>query len=110
MTSFDAAPTGATALELARETANRVISDFTSGKVDRVFVAYNEFKSAMSQVTRVKQLLPVVPETPDKAAEKSTAIVATGAQAGGAGHAPAGELKEKCFGVSVSKLLPVEGL
>ena len=62
VTSFDGAPTGATALELARETANRVIADFTSGKVDRVFVAYNEFKSAMSQVTRVRQLLPVVPE------------------------------------------------
>jgi F-type H+-transporting ATPase subunit gamma len=62
VTSFDNAPTGATALELARETANRVIADFTSGKVDRVFVVYNEFKSAISQVTRVKQLLPVVPE------------------------------------------------
>ncbi|HET7500805.1 MAG TPA: ATP synthase F1 subunit gamma [Kofleriaceae bacterium] len=62
VTSFDAAPTGATALELARETANRVIDDFTSGKVDRVFVAYNEFKSSISQITRVKQLLPVVPE------------------------------------------------
>jgi F-type H+-transporting ATPase subunit gamma len=62
VTSFDGAPTGATALELARETANRVIADFTSGKVDRVFVVYNEFKSAISQITRVKQLLPVVPE------------------------------------------------
>jgi F-type H+-transporting ATPase subunit gamma len=71
VTSFDAAPTGATALELARETANRVISDFTSGKVDRVYVVYNEFKSAMSQATRVKQLLPVVPE-------KVTALVPSG--------------------------------
>ena len=71
ITSFDAAPTGATALELARETANRVIADFTAGKVDRVFVAYNEFKSAISQITRVKQLLPVVPE-------KVTAIVPAG--------------------------------
>ncbi|MBX3159270.1 MAG: ATP synthase F1 subunit gamma [Deltaproteobacteria bacterium] len=62
ITSFDAAPTGANALELARETANRIIDDFTTGKVDRVFVVYNEFKSAMTQVTRVRQLLPVVPE------------------------------------------------
>src|SRR5882724_4179141 len=76
VTSFDAAPTGATALELARETANREIDDFTAGKVDRVFVVYNEFKSAISQVTRVKQLLPVVPE-------KVTALTTT------AGHAPA---------------------
>lgn len=63
ITSFDPSPTGATALETARETANRVIDDFTSGKVDRVFVVYNEFRSAVSQVTRVKQLLPVIPES-----------------------------------------------
>lgn len=60
--SFDPAPTGATALASARETANRIIADFTDGKVDRVFVVYNEFKSAISQIVRVKQLLPVVPE------------------------------------------------
>ena len=74
VTSFDGAPTGATALELARETANRVISDFTLGKVDRVYVVYNEFKSAISQITRVKQLLPVVPEKP----EKGSALVPVG--------------------------------
>jgi F-type H+-transporting ATPase subunit gamma len=83
VTSFDAGPTGPTALDLARETANRVIDDFTSGKVDRVFIVYNEFKSAISQITRVKQLLPVVPET-----TKSTALVASG---GAAAHAPAAE-------------------
>jgi F-type H+-transporting ATPase subunit gamma len=62
ITSFDPAPTGATALQTARETANRIIDDFTAGKVDRVFVVYNEFRSAISQVVRVKQVLPVVPE------------------------------------------------
>lgn len=60
--SFDPAPTGATALASARETANRIIADFEARKVDRVFVVYNEFRSAISQVVRVKQLLPVVPE------------------------------------------------
>jgi F-type H+-transporting ATPase subunit gamma len=74
VTSFDGAPTGATALALARETANRVIADFTAGKVDRVYVAYNEFKSAISQITRVKQLLPVVAEKP----EKGSALVPAG--------------------------------
>jgi F-type H+-transporting ATPase subunit gamma len=83
VTSFDGAPTGATALELARETANRVIADFTSGKVDRVFVVYNEFKSAISQITRVKQILPVVPE---KVVDKATALATT---AGGHGAAAA---------------------
>jgi F-type H+-transporting ATPase subunit gamma len=62
VTSHDAAPTGATALDLAREIANRVIDDFKTGKVDRVFVVYNEFKSAITQTTRVKQILPIVPE------------------------------------------------
>ena len=60
--SFDPSPTGATALASAHETANRIIADFEAGKVDRVFVVYNEFRSAISQVVRVKQLLPIVPE------------------------------------------------
>lgn len=67
ITSFDPSPTGATALETARETANRIIDDFTSGKVDRVFLVYNEFRSAISQVVTVKQVLPVVPEKTSEA-------------------------------------------
>ncbi|MDB4960902.1 MAG: synthase gamma subunit [Myxococcales bacterium] len=62
ITSFDGAPTGATALDTAREMANRVIDDFKAGKLDRVFVVYNEFKNAGSQAVKVKQILPVVPE------------------------------------------------
>jgi F-type H+-transporting ATPase subunit gamma len=71
ITSFDPAPTGPTALQTARETANRIVDDFTSGKVDRVFVVYNEFKSAISQIVRVKQVLPVVPEKDAVAPEGS---------------------------------------
>jgi F-type H+-transporting ATPase subunit gamma len=63
--SFDAAPTAATALATARDTANRVIDDFTHGKVDRVYLAYNEFKNACTNIVRVVQLLPVVPEKND---------------------------------------------
>lgn len=59
--SFDLAPTSANALQMARETANRVIDDFMAGKVDKVFLAYNEFKGAGSQVVRVIQILPVSP-------------------------------------------------
>jgi F-type H+-transporting ATPase subunit gamma len=81
ISSYDAAPTGANALEVARETANRVIADFQAGKVDRVFIAYNEFKSAISQTTRVKQILPVVPE-------KTTAIVTKDAHAPATDSAP----------------------
>ncbi len=67
ISSFDPAPTGATALDVARETSTRIIEDFKANKVDRVYVVYNEFKSAISQVVRVKQILPVVPEKLDDA-------------------------------------------
>src|SRR4051812_4995858 len=62
ISSYDAAPTGANALEVAREIANRVVDDFSTGKVDRVYVVYNEFKNAASQAVRVRQVLPVVTE------------------------------------------------
>jgi F-type H+-transporting ATPase subunit gamma len=91
ITSFDAAPTGATALEVAREMANRIIADFEAKKVDRVFVVYNEFKSAISQVTRVKQILPVVPEA-------VTAIVP-------AGHGHAASLPDYTYEPSKEELL-----
>jgi F-type H+-transporting ATPase subunit gamma len=68
ISSYDPAPTGVTALTLARETANRVIGDFKAGQVDKVFVAFNEFKSAGSNIVRVHQLLPVVPEQTVEAA------------------------------------------
>ncbi|HTR52725.1 MAG TPA: ATP synthase F1 subunit gamma [Kofleriaceae bacterium] len=62
--SFDLAPqTSAIALSVARDTANRVIDDFLTNKVDRVYLAFNEFKNAGSNVVRVQQILPVVPET-----------------------------------------------
>ena len=76
ITSYDAAPTGANALEVAREMANRVVDDFSTGKVDRVFVVYNEFKNAASQAVRVKQILPVV-------TEDTTALTTTKGDTGG---------------------------
>jgi F-type H+-transporting ATPase subunit gamma len=69
--SFDGAPVGAPRCSSPATTAHRAIDDFTSGKADRVFVIYNEFKSAITQTTVVKQVLPVVPEVvkgADKAA------------------------------------------
>lgn len=62
ITSFDPAPTSATALQTAGETANRIVDDFLAKKVDRVFMVYNEFKSAISQSVVIKQVLPVVPD------------------------------------------------
>jgi F-type H+-transporting ATPase subunit gamma len=71
ITSYDAAPTNVNALQLARETAHRVIDDFLHGRADRVFVAFNEFKNAGSQVVRVMQLLPVVPEKTEETAAQT---------------------------------------
>jgi F-type H+-transporting ATPase subunit gamma len=44
------------AAELSAELSQR----FLSGEVDAVFLAYNEFKSAIAQTVVVKQLLPIV--------------------------------------------------
>jgi F-type H+-transporting ATPase subunit gamma len=71
ITSYDPAPTSANALAVAAEAAHRVIGDFLADKVDRVYLAYNEFKNAGTQIVRVNQILPVVPEktTTDQVAD-----------------------------------------
>jgi F-type H+-transporting ATPase subunit gamma len=56
-------PTGDTALDRAREIAQQAVKDFLDGKVDAILVAYNEFKSAISQVVRVETLLPIPPKS-----------------------------------------------
>jgi F-type H+-transporting ATPase subunit gamma len=62
ISSYDGAPTGATALQVAGDTANRIIDDFLEKRVDRVYLVYNEFRSAISQGVVVKQVLPVQAE------------------------------------------------
>ena len=49
----------ALSLDTAREIAQGLIEDFVSGEVDAVYVVYNEFRSIISQVTRVERLLPI---------------------------------------------------
>jgi F-type H+-transporting ATPase subunit gamma len=51
----------------AKGIADAAIDAFTSGKVDSVYLVYNEFKSVMSQKIALEQLLPV----PRLAAESS---------------------------------------
>jgi F-type H+-transporting ATPase subunit gamma len=43
----------------ARTIAQTAIETFTSGQVDRVILAYNEFKSVISQKVVIDQLLPI---------------------------------------------------
>jgi F-type H+-transporting ATPase subunit gamma len=82
--SYEPAPTGANALQIARETANRAIADFIDGKVDRVYLAYNEFINAGTQRVQVKQVLPVIPEKQDA----STAMVQKDSHATAATYSP----------------------
>ena len=43
----------------ARAIAQAAIEDFTTGRVDAVYIVYNEFKSVMTQKVVVEQLLPI---------------------------------------------------
>lgn len=46
--------------------------EFTSGRADRVFIAFTDFKNALIQIPAVSQLLPIIPEDdlPKTIAEK----------------------------------------
>ena len=43
----------------AKRVADAAIDEFTSGRVSKVFIVYNEFKSVMQQRVTVEQLLPI---------------------------------------------------
>ena len=43
----------------AREMAEHLTSEFTSGQIDAAYVVYNEFKSVIAQIVRVERLLPI---------------------------------------------------
>ncbi len=100
ISSFDTAPqNGETSLAVARETAARVIADFREGKVDRVYLAYNEFKNAGSQVVKVVQILPVANSGPEQ--KKSTELVH------GQSDTPADYLYEPSKEELLSRLVPL---
>jgi len=62
-------PTGDTAANLAKELARQAVDAFESGAVDAVYLAFNEFKSAIAQRTLIEQLIPVPapPPAPESA-------------------------------------------
>jgi F-type H+-transporting ATPase subunit gamma len=53
--------TSEAAIDRAKDLALSVAADFVEGRVDGVFLAYNEFKSAMAQKVVIERLLPIVP-------------------------------------------------
>ena len=52
----------APSFDRARPMSRAIVEAFMEQRVGRVFVAYTDFKSALSQIPVVKQLLPIVPE------------------------------------------------
>ncbi len=45
--------------------ADLILKEFTAGEFDAVYLAYNEFKSAIQQTVTVEQLIPISTEVPD---------------------------------------------
>lgn len=69
LASFEAisnAPSFAKSLPIGK----LIFEQFTSGGIERVFLAYTDFKNAVFQVPSVMQLLPVIPETELKATDE----------------------------------------
>lgn len=69
--SFDAAPTSDTVLAFSHDMSNRVMEDFLENRADRVFLVFNEFRSAISQGVIVKQILPIDPKRSEEGEEAS---------------------------------------
>jgi F-type H+-transporting ATPase subunit gamma len=62
----------------AQAIARTAIEAFVSGRVDRVMLIYNEFKSVMTQRVVVDQLLPIARADVDAAAGTSVAPIVPG--------------------------------
>jgi len=59
--------------ELASEIAEKLISRFSTGDVDAVYIVYSRFRSALSQVPTLEKLLPVtLAETDELQAQQQT--------------------------------------
>ena len=52
--------------EAIRPISHLITREFLAGKYDKVFVAFTDFQSAISQVPHVKQLLPIVPKIDER--------------------------------------------
>ncbi|MEE8433854.1 MAG: ATP synthase F1 subunit gamma [bacterium] len=67
------------------EVVDQLVERFIGGEVGRVFVAYNQYKSAMTQYPIMTPLLPIVPPKPEEAPG------APGGETSGADERPADE-------------------
>ena len=69
------APTAESATHIAAEMAHIVTHEFHEGRTDAVFLVYNEFKSAVQQIVRIEQLLPVAPPAGTAAAQAAGTVL-----------------------------------
>jgi len=53
----------------AQQIANQISQEFITQKLDAVFFVYNQFKSAMTQIVTVEQLLPIATQPVSAAAQ-----------------------------------------
>ncbi len=63
--------TGETAMGRARELAPVLIDDFLNQRIDAVYVAFNEFKSAISMNIVIQQILPLPMKAPEPNAPRT---------------------------------------
>jgi len=61
LAAFEAV-SNAPSFERSRPIGDLAYQEFISGRVDRVFMIYTDFKSAVSVIPTVVQLLPIIPE------------------------------------------------
>jgi F-type H+-transporting ATPase subunit gamma len=67
--SFPALSNAPSALR-ASPISRLLVDEFLSGRADRVFIIFTDFKSAMTQIPMTEQLLPTIPEEELKGEEK----------------------------------------
>ncbi|RPI50328.1 MAG: ATP synthase F1 subunit gamma [Acidobacteria bacterium] len=72
----------------ARRIAEAAIEEFTSGRVNRVFIVYNEFKSVMQQRVTTEQLLPIPKLGAGSPGQDPADVRRAGPSGPAGGHAP----------------------
>ncbi|HPB51269.1 MAG TPA: ATP synthase F1 subunit gamma [Myxococcota bacterium] len=57
------------------EIGSELVAKYLDGRLDAVYLVYNEFKSALSQQVVVERLLPIIPERDQTVDENGVAVV-----------------------------------
>ena len=57
------------------EIGSELVAKYLDGRLDAVYLVYNEFKSALSQQAVVERLLPIIPERDQTVDENGVAVV-----------------------------------